>query len=122
MNIWLLAAALLSAVTWAIHTFVGGREIVPALLSGDVPWVPKMTHYYCWHIVTITLAVMSAGFAWGALTPGGRDVACLVFGLAVAFALWSLALNGWTRPKPWWALPQWALFLAVSATAAPGLL
>lgn len=121
MNAWLLAASGLSAFTWAVHTFVGGPEVVPPLLSSSVPWVPRMTHFYCWHLVTITLAAMAAGFGYAAFVPGGLDVGWSVFGLAVAFAAWSLALNGWKRPRPWWALPQWMLFVAVAGVALPGL-
>ena len=122
MDPWLTGAALLSAFTWGVHTFVGGRECVGPLLDADVPWVPKMTHYYCWHLVTLTLAAMAAGLGYAAVEPAGRDVGWLVFGLAVSFAGWSVLLNGWKRPRPWWALPQWSLFVAVAVVALPGLL
>lgn len=121
MNGWLMAASGLSLLTWAVHTFVGGPEIVPPLLKSDIPWAARMTHYYCWHLATLTLAAMVGGFAYASWAPGGLDVGWFVFGLSVAFAAWSIALNGWKRPKPWWALPQWILFMAIAAVALPGL-
>lgn len=122
MNLFLLIASLFAAITWMIHVIAGGREVVAPLLDSDIAWVPRITHYYCWHMVTITLAVMALGFAYGGFFEQGLDVAWLVEILAILFALWNVALGLWKRPKPWYALPQWVLFLAISVVALPGLL
>ncbi|MEM1033591.1 MAG: hypothetical protein AAF928_20685 [Myxococcota bacterium] len=121
MNGFLLAAAVLSAATFLVHVVLGGRQCVPPLLGSDVAWVARMTHYYCWHLVSMTLFGMAAGYGYAAWVPEGRDVAWLVTSLAVGFTAWSVVLGLWKRPRPWHALPQWVLFLAIAATALPGL-
>ena len=45
MNWFLLIAAILSFVTFAVHLFVGGREIATPLLKSDLDQVPKLTAY-----------------------------------------------------------------------------
>ncbi len=85
-----------------------------------MPVVPKLTNYYCWHLVTIVLFVMTAGFAYAAWVPAGQDVAVMSTILAIAFTLWSLALIIWKHRHPL-QLPQWVLFLAISAAALAGL-
>jgi len=119
MNHALAVAAALSLGTWALHTFVGGREIAGPLLRSGLHPVPKYTNYYCWHLVTIVLFAMAAAFAYGAVVPAGRDVAAFALMLSSAFAAWSLALVRWTRQPPL-RLPQWLLFLAISVVAAVG--
>lgn len=70
MDPYLLSAALAAFVTAAIHTFIGGPEIArPLLESGDVPTVPKYTHYACWHIVTLTLLAIGRAFLWVGYMP-----------------------------------------------------
>ncbi len=114
-------AALLSLFTWAVHTFLGGRAIAKPLLACELKPIPKYTNYYCWHIVTITLLTMAGGFAYAALGEEGFDVGLLFTLLAISYCLWSLILVAWKKRKPI-ELPQWILFLAVSAAAIWGLL
>ena len=63
---------------------------------------------------------MVAGFAYAAVTPGGRDVAIMSTLLSAAFTLWSLALALWKHWRPL-ELPQWTLFLTISIAGAIGL-
>lgn len=122
MNSFLMLAAVLSGATTVAHVVFGGRESVGPLLESDVPWVPRMTHYYCWHLVSLTLAAMSLGYGYASLVPGGLDVAYLLTGLSLGFMAWSVLLGFWKRPKPWYALPQWVLFLGITGAAILGLL
>lgn len=122
MNGYLMAASAASFATFAIHTWVGGPAITgPLLASRDMHDVAKFTNYYCWHLVTITLAVMGAAYAWGALRPDGMDVAIFAFGLSVSFMVWNLWLIVWKKQRLL-QMPQWILFLMISVLAAPGLL
>ena len=59
---WLWAAALVSAVSWGIHTFVGGGQIVPALFGSDLKKMPKYVLFFVWHIATITIAAIAIGY------------------------------------------------------------
>ncbi len=68
MNMFLLAAAVASFLTFGIHTIAGGISIArPFLASKDLHDVVKYTQYYCWHITTIVLFGMSAGFMWATI-------------------------------------------------------
>lgn len=117
----LWAAAGFSLVCWSVHTFVGGRLIARPLVRSDLAAVPRLTSYYCWHIVTIVLAALPAAYAYAALVPSGRDVAVLATALAGSFLVWSLTLVVWKRRRPF-ELPQWALFLPVTAAGVLGVL
>ncbi|MFN3201410.1 MAG: hypothetical protein ACE366_23615 [Bradymonadia bacterium] len=121
MNTFLLIAAIFSGITWALHTFLGGRELVPPLLSAEVHPVPKFTHYYCWHLVTLTLAIMALGYLYAAFFPGGSDVAIMLTILSATFALWSVYLVQWKQQR-WFQMPQWVLFLSITGVAIPGLI
>jgi len=120
VNVALIIAAGLSLLTWGIHTFVGGPRIAGPLLRSALPMVPKYTSYYCWHLVTIVLLAMAAGFAYAAFVPSGLDVAWLATLLALAFMGWSVALAFGKVRRPL-HLPQWLLFLTISVAALVGL-
>ena len=121
MNTGFTIAAGLCLATWALHTFAGGRIAAKPLLSSDLDPVPMFTNYYCWHLITITLFVMSAGFAFAAYEPTGWDVGVIMLTLSAAYCAWSLALVAWKHRHPF-QLPQWLLFLAISAAALVGVL
>lgn len=120
MNPWLVAAALAAFATFLIHTVVGGREIArPLLAARDLARIPRLTTYYCWHMVTVLLLAMALALAWAARY-ANPPLVVLVLLLAVAFTALSLGLVVAYRVSPW-HLPQWALFLLVAALSAIGL-
>ncbi len=121
MNTLLLVAGIWCAITWAIHTFVGGRSSArPLLAAGDLKDTPKYTQFYCWHIVTILLAAMAGGLIYAAFAPGAEDLALLVAGIAIALALWGLVLPravGQSFAK----MPQGFLLLPIGLLGLAGL-
>jgi hypothetical protein len=119
LNVAFAAAAGLSLLTWALHTFVGGPATAGPLLASSMHPVPKYTNYYCWHLVTITLLVVSAAFGYAAFVPTGSDVAVFATLLVVASAFWSLLLIAWKYRRPW-QLPQWLLFFVIGGAAIAG--
>lgn len=122
MDPYLLSAALAAFVTAAIHTFIGGSEIArPLLESGDVPAVPKYTHYACWHIVTLTLVAIGFAFLWAGYTPGAEELGWFALALTCSFLLWGVSLIIWKK-QSFRAMPQWVLFLAIIIPATIGLL
>lgn len=122
MNSFLFAAGIASAVTFSVHTFIGGPRIVPALQSSqDIPHVVKQILYGCWHFATITLLAIAGAFMWAAIDEAGIPAAQLSWGLAVLFFVWSAWLTAYKR-LGFFKRPQWALFLCVSALGAPGLI
>lgn len=121
-NLWFLAAGILSAATTAIHFFLGGREIaLPLLQARDIGTIPKHTNYYCWHLVTITLLAMTAGFIHAASSPVAHGSAVTWTLLALFFALWNIGLILWKRLDPK-HMVQWALFLPIAGSGLAGML
>ena len=120
-NLWLFAAGAVASVTTLIHVFAGGPTVAaPLLAARDIAETPKLTNYYCWHIVTITLCAMSFAFLYAALTPDETALAAMWTAIAAAFALWSVALIVWKRQKAL-DLPQWTLFAVIASLGAAGL-
>ncbi len=130
MNAWLLAAGAASFLTLLAHIFGGGKEIArPLLEARDMGRTAKYTNYFCWHIVTIALAAMAAGYFYAgvAFYTDARLVAsapwalaALQTGLAGAFIVLNLAIIVRYRMSPL-AMPQWALFGIIFGLAMMGL-
>lgn len=120
MSIYLLPAAVATAIA-VVHFFLGGREAVrPLLLQDTMPPVVTLTHYYCWHMVTITLVGLAGAFGYASLTPDGRILAVFATYAAGLFAAWGLALVLW-RSQRHRDMPQWMLFALLAATGAGAL-
>ncbi|MGJ8612368.1 MAG: hypothetical protein ACSHWY_14795 [Octadecabacter sp.] len=120
-NYWLFAAGIAAGLSCLIHTFLGGPEIArPLLASNDIHDVPKYVNYYCWHLVTMTIAAMAVGFVWAAIDPTQTGLAWMWTVMAVLFMLWSLALIRLKRQNIW-HMPQWTLFGLISVLAVIGL-
>ena len=120
MNIWFAAAGGLAVITTLAHVFAGGAVAAkPLLEAGAMNSVARFTNYYCWHIVTIVLAGMAAGFAYAALTPAGADVALVMTVFAAGFAIWNGAMilaHGLTLRQH----PQFVFFVPMTLIALPG--
>jgi hypothetical protein len=123
MSAFWLAAAVVSAATCGVHAFLGGRVVAgPLLAASDLRTVPKVTAYYCWHMVTIVLAAMALGFGWAATNPRGATLVWFLAGLAAAFALLNLGLAFAWRLHPLRRLPQWMFFVVIAGLGVAGAL
>lgn len=121
MDPFLTAAAIASLITCAVHTFVGGAEIAkPLLRTEGLSRVPKLTAYYCWHMVTILLFAMGLAYGYAATVPGNTALVVAMTGLAASFAVLSLGLALATRTRLM-HLPQWIFFVAIATLAVPSL-
>ncbi len=123
MNYWFITASALSAFICLLHVFGGGPTTVPHLVAKqDAPGgVGRMTAYYAWHLVTITLAGMSLAFWMASKTNGAIELAWFASIGALAFALWSLAMIAIYKLKPL-LFPQWILFFPVAFVGLAGIL
>ncbi len=119
MNTFLALAAASSALVCLLHIFGGGPQVVGPLLRSEMDEVPKYLNYYCWHLVTLTLVMMTSGFMLAALDPLESTLALLMTVLAGLFAIWSIGLVLWKR-QSLWDMPQWLLFLPIAALGALG--
>ncbi len=119
MNFGFAIASGLALAVWAIHTFLGGPTVARPLLASEMDELPKLTNYYCWHLVTLTLLAIGLGYLYAAFVPGGRDIAALVTALSLSFAGWGLILVFWKRQRTV-DMPQWILFVIVATAGMVG--
>lgn len=108
--------ALLAISIAALHVLAGGRDIARPLLQQQTltPTV-TLTHYYCWHMATISLVVMAGCYGYAAVSPDGRILATLATLVSAAFCVWGLALVVWKRQRHR-DMPQWMLFLGLTGS------
>ena len=96
-NVFWIAAALMAFITFAVHTFVGTRYAVPALVGAGAT-LPKATiwlNYICWHIVTGVLFILATCIAAVAM---GRLSADVILPCGAAFA-WISVMSIFTTLK-----------------------
>lgn len=115
MQVTLLwAAAIMSVVTFAVHTFVGGpRVATPLLADTNLPKASKWLNYYCWHITTIYTFVMGGAYAYVAFNTERIELVVFLSILNVSFAILSavVAIKGNINP---FRFPSTSLFATVS--------
>jgi hypothetical protein len=118
--IW--AASALSAITFYVHTFIGGPRVAgPLLRNSDLPKPSKWLNYYCWHIVTIYLVFMGGGYAFVAIHPERPDLAVFLSTLNVFLSLLSVAVAKKGNINPLY-FPSTTLFASVSCCGFLGLI
>ena len=113
--IWLAAAA--SAVTFAVHFFVGGQRVAgPLLKDRSLPFASKWLNYYCWHVTSVMLIFFTAGFVWLAIQP---DIPSLIFlsALSISLSILSAVVAGRASISPW-RFPSTSLFATIAAMSA----
>ena len=122
LNLGFAVAALASLATFVVHTFIGGVYAARPLLADEtLPGASRWLNYYTWHMATVTLLVMTGGFAWTAVRPDAADVAALLMVLAAVFSplcVW-VATRGGVAP---WRFPASWLFLIIFAAGLGGFL
>lgn len=113
------SAAFVSFVWFLVHLFVGGKQVARPLLTSDLEPIVLQTLYLCWHLTSVTIAIMAILFGMAAwLAAPTYGVAGLI--LAAGFALVGIGvvpLRGWSYK----IVPQGWLFVPVVALAALGL-
>ncbi len=121
MNIGFLAAALLSLITFGVHTFVGGKYAARPLLDAhDFHRASRWLNYFTWHMATVLLLVMAAGYAWAAVAPAAWPAALILTIMAALFSplcVW-VTVKGDIKP---WRFPASWLFALIVAAALLGL-
>lgn len=122
MNSFWLAAGVASLATNALHIWLGGREIARRLLDApDLHPVVKWTTYYCWHMATVAMTVMSAMFLAAGLEPQRDVLAVPALALAAGFCVLSIGVVTVGR-QPFQLMSQWSLFLVITTLGGAGFL
>lgn len=114
-------AAAVAFLTFVVHTFVGGVYVVrPLLAADDLTRASRWLAYYCWHIATVVILFMTAGFAYAAMWPHeARVLTWFLCALALALSALSatVALKGGIHPL---RFPSTSLFAVVGVLAIWG--
>ena len=122
MNGFLFSAAVASLMTCLVHLFWGGHDVAKPLLNApDIQEMPKLTVYYCWHITTILLFVMTCAYVYVALLQFDMPLTVTVTGIAGACALLNMGLIIARKLKPL-DYPQWMFFIPITLLGALGLI
>ncbi len=62
-NYFYALAAIISAIWFAVHVFIGGREIAqPLRQSIELDPLVRDVQYLCWHFTTVSIAAISLFF------------------------------------------------------------
>jgi hypothetical protein len=115
MTFFLWGAAASAAITFAIHTFAGGKAVARPLLADEsLPKEVKWLNYYCWHITSVVIAFIAAMFAWLALTAPQADIIIALSSLTAVLSLLSagVAVKAGVNPLQF---PSTTLFAIIAA-------
>ena len=121
MIIGFLIAAIVSALLFGVHLFVGTGEVHAPLMESGIDQGPRYTLYLVWHMVTVLLGVMAAGFAWAAFVPSAWDVGVVLVVMAGLCTVWGAWLQ-MSAKLPLAVLPQWTGLAAVCGAGAWSLI
>lgn len=118
MTIFLAIAAGLSLFNLALHFFIGGRSIArPLLDTPDLTTEVKYVLYYCWHLVTLAIALQAGLFIAAVLNPAMPGLNALIMTgtlFAAAFAVLGIVMAPALKIS-YGVLPQGWLFVPVAA-------
>jgi len=119
---FLWAATVMSMITFAVHTFIGGPVVAgPLLKNTNLPKASKWLNYYTWHVTTILTFTMGGAYAYVALNPDHPELVVFLTVLTAALSLLSaaVALKGNINP---FRFPSTSLFATVSLLGLVGIL
>lgn len=112
----------MSVVTFAVHTFIGGIKVAaPLLTDTNLPIASKWLNYYCWHVTTVYTFAMGGAYAYSAINPQSVELVVFLSILNAAFSLLSAAVALKAKINPF-RFPSTSLFAAVSILGISSLL
>lgn len=120
MDIWFTVAGGIAVFWTGVHIFLGGPEIAHPLLASDLKPMVKYVNYYCWHLVSISIAVMALLFLWPGVWGGPKELAVVGTVLATGFSIWGIVL----APRAgvsYKVVPQGWFFAPIAALGIIGL-
>lgn len=111
MNKIHLGTGIGAAALAALHTFVGTPEVADPLLASTPEDQAKYINFFCWHIVTIVLWAVAAGYLWSALFRHSTDLVVFLTVMMAGIGVWgvllppSVGLSYKTMPQGWLFFP-----------------
>ncbi len=113
----LLVAALLAALTAALHIFAGGTDVAAPLLASAMEGEPKLTLYATWHMASVAMALSAVALVVGSLPRYALAARYLVLFISLLWCAFGgvFLLVALSQPGGGWLfkLPQWTLLLPV---------
>ncbi len=116
----LLAASAIAFLSFAVHTFVGGRYAARPLINSTLPAATIWLNYLCWHAVTVGLLLIAGALALVALEVVHPDAGWLAVMFAAGISGASLLATA-RGGIPFYRFPASYLLASVCALAAAGL-
>ncbi|WP_120633836.1 hypothetical protein [Ruegeria sp. EL01] len=104
-----------AAALAALHTFVGTPEVADPLLASALEARAKYLNFFCWHIVTIVLWAVAAGYLWSAIVRHSTELVVFLTIMMACIGIWgvllppSVGLSYVTMPQGWLFFPIVAL-------------
>jgi len=121
MNRWILAAAIVSMLTFFIHVFGGGPEIHVPVLESSLSIELKAVLSVVWHGVSAMLLINSGALLVAARSSDYRlPLVALVSAQNLAFAV-LFVFYGLAHLGTLLLMPQWLIFLALTGLSLAGL-
>jgi hypothetical protein len=120
MNLLLLMAGALAALTTGVHLIAGHLDTERPLLASALADVPKRTLHGCWHMASVAQAAAAAALLYvGFADAAGADalarfIAVNYLGFGLVFLAIAFSADS---PRRFVRLPQWALLLPIAALA-----
>ncbi len=111
MNKIHLGTGIGAAALAALHTFVGTPEVADPLLASTLEDRAKYINFFCWHIVTIVLWAVAAGYLWSALVRHSTELVVFLTIMMAGIGVWgvllppSVGLSYKTMPQGWLFFP-----------------
>ncbi len=113
-EVLLYLGALMSVITFAVHTFIGGPVVAkPLLANKNLPTASKWLNYYCWHNTTLLLLFFASGFVYVIFSPHQIILVYFIALLASALSILSaiVAIKGKINP---FRFPSTSLFASIA--------
>lgn len=121
MNAFLIAAGGYAVFVTFLHIIAGGKTVAqPLLEASDIETAPKYVNYYCWHLVSFNLALMSALILLAALNSEWMELVWVGLAQAIFSFVWGVFLPVW-KNLTYKDVPQGWLFAPLILLTVAGL-
>ena len=122
MNEILLLASGVNLITFFVHWQIGGIYAArPLLAAKDITKASRWLNYFCWHIVTILMLIMTGELGLTAFDLVSTDTIALVALIAGSISLLSIAVTLRAGIRPY-RFPASYLLAVVAALSLAAIL
>ncbi len=109
-----------AAALAALHTFVGTPDVADPLLASTLEDRAKYINFFCWHIVTIVLWAVAAGYLWSAIVKHSTELIVFLTIMMACIGIWGVLLPPGVGMS-YMTMPQGWLFFPIVTVALFGL-